>query len=61
MIHWLCCGCGYDAPPPPFPSGVHDLTSTTWSGLESPVHPSILKKCKSQGWIPVGNSRGGGC
>lgn len=59
MIHRLRCGCGRDGPA--FPAGVHDLTRTTWSGLESPVHPSILRKSAFRGWIPVGNSRGGGC
>lgn len=33
MIHRLHYGCGRDGPS--FPAGVHDLTSTTWSGQES--------------------------
>lgn len=51
MIHRLRCGCGCDGLA--FPAGVHDLTSTTWLGLESPVHPSILKNIQVS-WLDPG-------
>lgn len=58
MIHRLLYGCGGEGPA--FPAGVHDLTSTSWSeqNLQS---FSLLRKPRPRGWIPVGNSRGGGC